>query len=100
MIEGDEIITSMSFNNKTQMWTVTALNTRNHQDSTLRITKKAAANATYDYALFVFENILTPNACNQLPSSGGITFTNISVDGVWRLDLIRQKYTLVELIVI
>ena len=57
VIEGDEIITSMSFNNKTKR--TAALNTRNHQDSTLRITKRTAANATYDYALFFFENIFS-----------------------------------------
>jgi hypothetical protein len=58
VIEGDEIITSMSFNNKTKR--TAALKTRNHQDSTLRITKRTAANATYDYALFFFDSILTP----------------------------------------
>ena len=77
---GDTIVTSMTFNQETRYWTVLATNERNKQVSNLTISYEAAGNTTYDYAMFVYENILTPKECNQLPKSGGVTFTDISLD--------------------
>jgi len=81
VISGDIIDSYMIFNKATRYWTVYAENRRNKQFSNLTISLEAAGNTTYEYGMFVYENILTPKACNQLPADvDGVTFFDISLN--------------------
>jgi len=64
------------------IWTIAAIDKTTGQNSTLRITKRRAGSADYNYAMLVNENIDVDTECDLMPhTSDGILFTNISLDG-------------------
>lgn len=65
---GDEITSFMSYDSKSETWTVSATNLATGEDSTLTITKQKLGNYDFDWAMLVCETIKKDGECASLPA--------------------------------
>ena len=79
--EGDAITSFMSYDTKTETWTVSAT-ANGSETSTLTITKKDLGGYDFDWAMMVHETIMSKTGyCDEYPSSDSISYTNVKLDG-------------------
>jgi len=78
---GDLVTSYMSFDNKTQIWTINAYNTNSKLNSTLFISDADVLDTKFYVAMLVLETIMDQSVCADLPANGLIEFSNISVNG-------------------
>lgn len=80
--EGDEIVSSMTFDEATGIWTCLAIDTKTKSQSVL--TQKSSqmdGTSFFEYSMLVLETI-SANTCPQLPGGNNkITFTDVTVNG-------------------
>jgi len=78
---GDLIVSSMSYDDDKQLWTIYSFNSNSSQNSTLFISNSDVLNTQFHVAMLVLETIMDQSVCADLPSSDSITFSDVSVNG-------------------
>ena len=78
---GDNLVTYMVTDPKTNLWTCSAVNSRTQKSSVLTQTPSQMAGTSYfEYAMLVLETI-SVDTCNELPAGKSVEFTAVSVNG-------------------
>ena len=80
---GDKLTSYMLYHPENKTWTVSGTNTRTGESTVLQVAQRTigARTHSFNWAMLVCETIKRDGACDQLPASNRVTFTNVQVDG-------------------
>lgn len=78
---GDKLTSFMTLSEDKKTWTVSGVSKTTGESSVLNIAFQDAGDCGYDWAMLVNENIDVDTACDLMPATTNLTFTNITVNG-------------------